>query len=158
MKEIPNSQLWCACIIDDDKLSQVINKVIIEKSGLVDQCVLHENGATALQSLKQNQSQGLAFPDVIVLDLNMPVMDGFEFLQRINEREELSLLLKRTIVLSSSICASDVAKVKGLGARWYLSKPLTIQMVSSILPIMIHERMQEEENKKASMSFKLIKK
>ena len=142
MKEILNGKLQCAWIIDDE-LSQVVNKFIIQKSGLVDRCVMQENGVTALQWLKQNQS--LAFPDVIVLVLNMPVMNGFEFLQHLYEWKERSYFLKRTIVLSPSICASDIAKVKSLGARWYLSKPLTVQAASSIFSIVIQERIQEEK-------------
>jgi CheY-like chemotaxis protein len=147
MKEILNSKIRSAWIIDDAELSQVINKFIIKKSGLVDRCVLHENGATALQRLKQKQSQGLDFPDVIVLVLNMPVMNGFEFLQHINEWEELSYLLKRTIVLSSSICTGDVMKVKSLGARWNLSKPLTVQAAVAIFSTVIEERDRRKKKK-----------
>jgi len=137
--EKAKTRLKRALLIDDDKVSHFINRNIIEDLDLVDECNSHYNGATALQVLRYELMMGLPSPEVIILDLNMPVMGGLEFLQNLNDRVGLSFLLKRIIVLSSSDCASDVAKVKKLGVRWHLTKPLLREALTPILTTLRRE-------------------
>jgi CheY-like chemotaxis protein len=139
-KTTPSVRLRRALLIDDDSVAQFVNRLIIEQLHLVEECILHSNGATALQLLKHEQAMGLPLPDVIVLDLNMPVMGGLEFLEYLNEGVELSALLKRTLVLTSSDSSKDLATVSKLGARWYLTKPLLSETLSPILTTLLNER------------------
>jgi CheY-like chemotaxis protein len=134
------NKLRRALLIDDDQVSQLISRLIIEQVGLVEECISHYNGATALQLLKDEQQIGLPLPEVILVDLKMPIMNGLEFLQRLNEQADLSFLLKSTLVLSSSNSPRDVAKARELGARWYLIKPLTSETLTPILTTLLQER------------------
>lgn len=65
-------------LIDDSNATNYYNKTILNRSGLVDEVIVAENGSQALQSLESLDD----IPEVIFLDLNMPVMDGWEFLEK----------------------------------------------------------------------------
>ena len=138
------NRIRCALLIDDDAVSHFISRLLIEQLHLVDECISYYNGATALQLLMEEQRSGLSFPGVILLDLNMPVMGGVEFLEDLNELEELSFLLKRILVLTSSNSTKDVEMVSKLGARGYLTKPLLAQTLSPLLTDLMLEKESQD--------------
>lgn len=67
-------------IIDDDKLSIRLMSMLISKNNFCEEIVSFYNPQTALDQLKNNASNPSQLPDVILLDLNMPVLDGWQFL------------------------------------------------------------------------------
>ncbi|GAA4278352.1 response regulator [Aquimarina mytili] len=78
-------------LIDDSKATNFFNKTIIEKVGCVEEVVVAENGRSAIEYIKS----GLA-PEIIFLDINMPVMNGWEF---IAEYQKLDISYKKSIII-----------------------------------------------------------
>ena len=78
-------------------------------------------GLAALQILKRDLCVG-SLPDLMVLDLRLPGMDGLELLQRVGENPEFADL--RTIILTSSEDPKERKACLGMGAMAFISKPL----------------------------------
>ncbi len=112
-------------LIDDDATSNLINEIVIKKSKLFDTI---KTVITAESGLNYIKSKSGAQPEVIFLDINMPEMDGWEFL---DEFAKLDSALKDGIaiyMLSSSQNPDDVIRaVKNPNVKDFLSKPLRIE-------------------------------
>jgi CheY-like chemotaxis protein len=124
-------------LIEDDRLFQFITQAMIEKKGLANKVICKSNGEMALAYLKDtyltdNKLTADYCSDIILLDINMPVMDGFEFLQALKDMGAESLIHFKVVVLSSSIDARDREKAKAFGVKGYLEKPLTIEKILSV--------------------------
>jgi CheY-like chemotaxis protein len=112
-------------VIDDDPIYQIIMKKIIAKSDLFSSICSFSNGKEAINELKKNINNNDFFPDIILLDIEMPIMDGWGFM------DEMAILKsqinsKITIYISSSsIAIEDKERAKNnsyiLG---YMSKPI----------------------------------
>lgn len=116
-------------LVDDDPISNFINRLVVEE---VTSCevVIAENGQEAIDII-QNCSSKEDYPELILLDLNMPVMDGHEFL---NEFEKVSEKPKvKIIVLTSSNAKSDVDKAQKKKIQGYVIKPLTSDKLQEVL-------------------------
>ncbi len=123
-------------VIDDDPIYQIIINKIIEKSGLFSVVNSFKNGKEAIDFI-QNTATNHNFlpPDIILLDINMPIMDGWEFL------ESLELLKSRInkkmiiYIVSSSIALEDRNKSKIYpDVLGYISKPITVDNLINIIP------------------------
>jgi CheY-like chemotaxis protein len=104
-------------LIDDDKDDQYIFKDAvraIDSRLVVDTA---PNGKVALEMLNST----LTYPYLTFLDLNMPVMDGYEFLRHVRKSETLKKLPVGIVSTSSSL--ADMKTTKMLGARFFLTKP-----------------------------------
>jgi CheY-like chemotaxis protein len=120
-------------LVDDSNIDNFINQKVMSSLGLVREIHTALNGEQALQVFNQYQNGVIAIPDVILLDLNMPVMDGFGFIQAfqsLNFPHKENVLI---IVLTSSSNSDDMNRVKQLGIKHYLTKPLTQESIQSIL-------------------------
>jgi CheY-like chemotaxis protein len=72
------------CIIDDDKLYVSLVKMLIRKNELAEELLIFENGQDAFEFFKEELTKEMPhLPQVILLDLNMPVMNGWEFLDAV---------------------------------------------------------------------------
>lgn len=119
--------------IDDDAITLMLCKKVIIKSSFSHEIITAQNGEEALQYFKtlkevQNQSKGL--PKLIFLDLNMPVMGGWEFLDHFNTPEFAEFKTIKVVVLSSTIDPEDLEKSKQYPMVIdFLSKPITQAML-----------------------------
>jgi CheY-like chemotaxis protein len=122
-----------ACIIDDDPIYVYGFKKLIKLKRLHSQITSFSNGSQALTWLK-NPFNAPNLPDVIFLDVNMPGMDGWEFLQ---EFAEIKSQLGKKIsiyMLSSSINLNDVYRAKNnADVVDYIFKPINEQQLTDIL-------------------------
>ena len=113
-------------IIDDDPVCQIIMKKIINRSGLFSSVNSFINGEEAIESLKEIIQQDGALPDIILLDIEMPVLDGWGFM---NEMAFLKPLIDAEIkiyISSSSIAFEDMEKAKNNNSiLGYISKPVS---------------------------------
>lgn len=115
-------------MVDDDPISCFINQKIIELSEITDQIAIVHNGREALEYISKNLAESEdSKSNLILLDLNMPVMNGFEFLEKFQSWEPELQENIEVVVLTSSYSESDIEKVKAFGIKTYLSKPLTIE-------------------------------
>lgn len=116
-------------LIDDDPVSNKISQLFLRKHRWSAQVVAFEDGQQALQALQAAQ----AAPDVILLDVGMPVYDGWDFLE---EYEKLPReLTGRSLLymLSSSINPPDIQKAGSYRTvKAYLTKPLTPEDLEQI--------------------------
>lgn len=119
-------------IIDDDSIHQRIAQIMIEKHRLFDEYKSYTEAEQALNYLRANLSDGGALPDVILLDLNMPVVDGWDFLEVFETfAQDLQKQIRIFIVTSSvdekdKLRAQEYSTVKG-----FISKPLSPDIIRS---------------------------
>lgn len=111
-------------LVDDDYIFNFLSQSILERIGITNEVYTALNGKEAL-SLLGNGTQRRFVPDVILLDLNMPIMDGFTFLEAFNklnipDKEKVTI-----IVVTSSEDPDDMMKARRMGIDHYIPKPVT---------------------------------
>jgi len=125
--------------VDDDPITLMLCKMVIAKSSFASEIITAQNGEEALNyfdDLKLNNlgAEIKKYPSLVFLDLNMPVMDGWEFLDHFS-KEEYTSAFKNTkiIVLSSTIDPNDIEKSKTYPMVLdFLSKPITKEIVENL--------------------------
>jgi two-component system, chemotaxis family, chemotaxis protein CheY len=117
-------------IIDDDPIHQRIAQIMISKHQLYDEFVSYTEATEAIDFLRNNKDIVESLPDVILLDLNMPVMDGWGFLEEY-EKIENSLAKEITIfIVSSSVDEKDISRSQSYSfVKGFISKPLTPDII-----------------------------
>lgn len=112
-------------IVDDDELLCFILKKQIGKFDNFDIWNTASNGSKALEMLREASDQNETLPDVILLDINMPVMDGWEFLDSFAEMTPKMSSVPRICILSSSINRDDREKSETYKeVQHFFTKPL----------------------------------
>lgn len=111
-------------VIDDDDINIFIIKKIVEKTGYNVNMVSKANGLLAIEHLQAKLNQE-DFPHLILIDINMPVLNGWEFL---DAYEGLNISQKVDMyMLSSSVYENDIEKAKTYEkVKGFISKPLSI--------------------------------
>lgn len=113
-------------LIDDDDIFVFLTKKAIEQTKLVDLIKVFENGLDALNFLKENKHNVNALPEIILLDLSMPIMNGWQFLE---EYTKLHPTIGKNITIyicSSSISHDDITRAKAINeVSDYIIKPIT---------------------------------
>ena len=121
-------------LIDDDEIFVFLTRKAIEKSNLVEVIKVFGNGLDALSFLEENIKQPEELPEIILLDLSMPIMDGWQFL---DEFVNINPMICKTIqiyICSSSISPDDIAKAHEISAvSGYIIKPITKEKMLEIL-------------------------
>ncbi|MFC4477093.1 response regulator [Flavobacterium chungangensis] len=123
-------QILC---IDDDPITLMLCKKVISKSSFSHEVITAQNGEEALHhfnTLKYTNDQAKKRPELIFLDLNMPIMGGWEFLDHFTSSDYKEFNTVPVIVLSSTIDPEDLAKAKKYPIIIdFLSKPITQPML-----------------------------
>ncbi|MBL7868535.1 MULTISPECIES: response regulator [Flavobacterium] len=121
------------CLIDDDPIYQTITKKIIHKSEAASKILSFPNGAEAIDGLTKLVQQPEEFPDIIMLDIEMPVMDGWNFMEHFQKIKTIFPKEVSVYIVSSSIACSDKERSKSYnGILGYFTKPVTLQNVLEI--------------------------
>ncbi len=121
-----------ACIIDDDPIFIFGAKRMMELSDFCNSFMVFKNGQEAINNLKPIMNAGQNVPDVILLDINMPIMDGWQFL---DEFVKIESHKKMTIyIVSSSIDPVDIKRAERYdNITNYIIKPISLQTLKDIL-------------------------
>lgn len=119
-------------IVDDDAICNFLMTKLLERTGESSEIQSALNGEEALELLNSCWQNSHTLPDLIFLDLNMPLMDGFAFLEVYNKLN-FEGRKAMVVVVSSSGDEKDIERAKQLGIAHYLTKPLTLTQVKEVL-------------------------
>lgn len=121
-------------VIDDDDINIFIIKKIVEKTGYNVEMISKTNGQIAIDYLAGVVSSAEQLPQLILIDINMPVLNGWEFLEAY---EKLGIAQSVDMyMLSSSVYENDIEKAKTYSTvKGFISKPLSIERLTELLQL-----------------------
>ncbi|HOZ86877.1 MAG TPA: response regulator [Bacteroidia bacterium] len=122
-------------LVDDVELDNFVAETIIRIYKFAEIIHVHTSGESALSFLKENANTNGQFPDVIFVDINMPVMDGFLFIENLKRdlKNSISTVKPKLVMLTSSVYVSDLQRAKqGFEDIVYIVKPLTEETLKLI--------------------------
>lgn len=119
-------------IIDDDSIFVFVFKKILKKNDETREIVNLQNGQDAINVLQTIYDKKQKLPDVIFLDLNMPVLDGWQFLDELEKlpfKDQLKIY-----IISSTIDINEIEKAKNYSSvKSFISKPINSVELARIL-------------------------
>ncbi len=119
-------------LVDDDETSRFVAQRVFKKAEIEADILTASHGLEALDIIKKVCQQEQC-PELILLDINMPVMDGFEFLEELQRSTILSSAPIKIVLLSSSTHQLDLARAKNYPVIDYVEKPLTAEKLLKYL-------------------------
>jgi CheY-like chemotaxis protein len=132
-------KLNCVLLVDDNDSDNFIHRRVLEKSGITNHVEIAMNGQEALEFLTTKAKSGhlegsYTQPELIFLDINMPVMDGWEFLEEYRKLKDIQKGKVVFVMLTTSLNPSDKVKAeKLLEPDCFHFKPLTLEMIDRIM-------------------------
>lgn len=128
------SNLSNICVVDDDKIYQLTFRKTIQSIGFNKQLLIFSNGEEAINFLQNKANRPDELPDIIFLDINMPIMDGWDFME---EYIQIKPRIGKQITIylvSSSVDVRDLERAKAIAEiSDYLIKPVTKEQLIQIL-------------------------
>ncbi|MFY7899305.1 MAG: response regulator, partial [Chitinophagaceae bacterium] len=110
------------CIIDDDSIYTYALKYLINFSKLFSEIIEYPNGRDAFYAFEKQIKEGATLPDVILLDINMPIWNGWHFLEELEKSQYHHL---NVYIMTSSINSYDKNKAKSFSfIKGFFEKPL----------------------------------
>ena len=108
-------------LVEDNPADVFLVRKALQERGIAFELTCFENGEEALKSLSRQERNE---PDIILLDLNLPMTEGVEVLRRIRTMPELVNV--PVAILTSSASPTDIDRTKSLGVTRYISKPMAL--------------------------------
>jgi CheY-like chemotaxis protein len=125
-------------LVDDNDTDNFISKRIIEITKFANSVEIKNSGKSALEYLEKHKDDAEKLPDIIFLDINMPIVDGFVFLYEFEKFSDLVKQKCKVIILSSSDNKRDIDKiVNNDHVIRFITKPLTENALSEIKSITV---------------------
>lgn len=120
--------------IDDDPISVMLCRKVISRSEFAETTDAANNGENALKYLQKiAETFGEIYPEIILLDLNMPIMNGWEFLENYEREFAAADNMSKIVILSSTIDPEDLKKSKQYSTViGFISKPITIESLKEV--------------------------
>ena len=122
-------------LIDDSEIDNMVNKHILSKSNVAEKIIVFTTANDALQYLEvnKNSTDATIIPSVILLDINMPIMNGFGFLVEFEKLHNELLDVVNVIMLTSSVDPNDIRRSKEfVSVKSFISKPLSLEHLDTI--------------------------
>jgi len=137
-------------IIDDDSISNFVTTRVAESSGIFSEVQIATNGKDALAVFAKACLGTVAVPDVVLVDLNMPVMSGFDFIEALNSLSFPNKERLEIVIHTASEDSLDLQRARTLGINHYLiksNKPTALQTTIFSLYNTVLEKSQDSKNK-----------
>jgi CheY-like chemotaxis protein len=120
-------------LIDDNELDNFVNKKMIEAESFAAATTIHSSALSALDYLKKNEGSPELIPGLVFLDIMMPEMDGFGFLDAFDKLSEPVRSKCRIVMLSTSDSFKDLNRAnQNKYVKRFLNKPLSAQVLSAL--------------------------
>ena len=121
-------------LVDDDSIYQFIARKTLEATGLTSTINVCSNGEEAYRFLENNQENVNELPDVILLDVNMPVMNGWEFLHAFKNLQSPAIKHIPIFLVTSSVNDADINYSQQFSnVQDYIVKPLVKEKLCTVL-------------------------
>jgi CheY-like chemotaxis protein len=118
-------------VVDDDMIHIFTTKKMLQLTGYKGEIISYKNGLEALEALAKIDTIE-DFPEVIFLDINMPVMDGWGFLENYSNKVTFHMYSK-VYMVTSSIDPSDIEKAKKYPTvKLFITKPFSVESLEKI--------------------------
>ena len=128
------SKPYIICIVDDDEIYKFTMEKMIESTGLATKLIFFSDGEEAINFMIDNVANSIDLPDLIFLDINMPIMDGFQFME---EYVKLKPIVKKKITIymaTSSVDSADIERFQKISEiSDYIVKPVKCEELKSII-------------------------
>jgi CheY-like chemotaxis protein len=127
--------LTSVLLVDDDSTTNFLNKLLLTRMGVAEHVLVAENGEQALRTLDQTCSPlaDSTCPQLILLDMNMPVLNGLAFLEAYVQMPLAHQQAIVIVMLTTTLHPVDLARTQALPIAGFLSKPLTQEKVTAVL-------------------------
>ena len=128
-----NTKINLACVVDDDSTYTYSVSRILKTSTVFNNYVVFNNGFEAMEYFKTVLKDADKIPDILFLDINMPMMDGWHFLEEFAEIKPHLAKAVTICMVSSSILDVDINRAKKLSnVTGYIVKPINIEQFEKI--------------------------
>lgn len=122
-------------LVDDDGMFLFLNTKVIELSGIDCMIKTASNGKEAMELVRRDYIDSTLLPDIIFIDLTMPVMNGFEFIKAFKAMDLPGKDKTLLVVVTSSLGEGDKVKVNDLGVNHFITKPLTVEDLIKLVDV-----------------------
>ncbi len=119
-------------LVDDDEICLFIHERVLQLSGMCRSIHSACNGLAALEYLSGAAERAAPVPDIIFLDLQMPLMDGIAFLETFKSLKLASKERIAIVLLSSSVSEKEIGSALSLGVKHCLAKPFSSEALQSV--------------------------
>ena len=130
---LPAKRSFNFLVVDDDDVCQFIHRRILEVSDYCNSSRSARNGKFALEILNDAAVGFIPVPDIILLDLQMPLMNGIAFLEAFQRLDYANKSRIAIVLLSSSVSEPDIEYAMSLGVSKYMTKPLTLAALNAVV-------------------------
>ncbi len=122
-----------ALLVDDNFIDNMINQKILTNSDFTEKVIVKQSCEAAIEYLKELDKAELEFPEVIFLDVRMPVKTGFDFLLEFQEFKREKIRDIKVVMLSSSLDPNDHKKIIEFhNVVDFFGKPLTSELLKNL--------------------------
>ena len=118
-------RLHTILLVDDDAPTLFLNKLVIQDLNCTDRVLTAENGRQAIDMLTEKKDDGFLCPDLILLDINMPIINGWEFMdkyQTLSAEQKAKIVV---VMVTTSLNPDDRSRAESIeDIKDFVSKPL----------------------------------